>query len=492
MKPPCRTSQIAFKLKSRQCGRRRGVAFVYLALGMTVFLGVTGYAIDVGHLYMKEAQAMRAADAASLAGAMQLAKKYNANTAADKAAAEFARLNGYDSDNADVTFKGGIDPDHPNWYTVYVAKPEPLFFISALPNIGRSRTVGASATAEFVSEVPRDIKMGGGSYGATGPINLTAYGPHSEYQWGDPYSTIWKDSNGTLNEDHSNFKGYNFELNVPVDYSAKNNNATTVNVELFDPDTYNSDGNISPNGTSEWDEIRKPYTGAEQQPKVSIYTETQFSLYKVDDSGDPSKDTLISQVSYRDDLATNNKWVTPPGFDINTNLYGTGKFRINVETLDGSSENGFDLRAGPPLKADEKFNKDNGTSITATGAIPINFNTDGLTTITLGEVPTGAAGRDLIIQKFDTDVKSKDTLVYTSIPPASNQPAGGWRGKLAGNAEWVTDDPIKLPADYRTAVWYATYEAGWQDTSLWKMSYSAAVAGSPGHVRLVGRNNKPY
>lgn len=466
---------------------------MYFAVGMIVFLGMTGLVVDIGHLHMKEAQAMRAADAAALAGAMQLSKDGDAKAAADKVARNYALENGYNPENSDVTFRGSIDPDNPNWYTVYISRQEPLFFIRVIPGVGSQREVGASATAEFVADVPVEITTGGMTATKDGPVNLSVYGPHSEYQWGDPYSTIWTDNQGTLNKDHLNFNGYDFELNVPTDYAARNN-SNIVSVELFDPDTYNSDGSASPNGTSEWDEIRQPYNGPGQQP-TSIYTETEFSLYKVNDPNDPSKDTFIAKVAYRDDPSTNNKWVTPPGFDINTSLYNSGaypgKYRINVKTTDGSSENGFDLRAGPPRADGAAFDDKNGTSITATGAIPINFNTTGLTTIELGTVPTAAAGHDLIIDKFDTDVDSV-SVFYTSDPPASNQPPGGWQGVLSANAQWKRDDPIHLPDDYTTAKWYATYQAGWQDTSLWKMTYTSAVAGSPGHVRLVGHNDKPY
>ena len=60
------------------------------------------------------------------------------------------------------------------------------------------------------------------------------------------------------------------------------------------------------------------------------------------------------------------KWVRPDGFSFDTNTYGTSDFRINVQTLDGSSENGFDLRAGPPRDPNLNFDKDNGTQMTAT------------------------------------------------------------------------------------------------------------------------------
>lgn len=471
-------------------GRRRGVAYVYLALGMLIFLGMTGLVVDIGHLHMKEAQAMRAADAAALAGAMKLSEDSGLGTLADKAARDYAEFNGYDPDAPGVTFRASIDPENSNWYTVYIARSEPLFFMRAIPGIGSAREVGATATAEFLSAVPVDIKMGGGVYGAAGPVNLTLYGPHAQYQHGDPYSPRWLDGNGTPNPENIGHKGFDFELFVPSDYSARNENNPVVNVELFDPDTFNGNGQTSPNGTSEWDEIRQPYAGT-NPPPASIYTQTRFTLYKVVDPNDPGKDLKISEATYRDDASTNNQWVTPAGFGINTNTYGTGAYRINVESLDGSSENGFDMRAGPPRDSGQAFDKDNGTKITATGRIPINFNTTGTTTIALGEVPTAAAGGDLIIEKFDTDIQSK-SVVYTSVPPASNQPPGGWPGVLSENAKWYKDAPIRLPGDYKTAQWYATYIAGWQDTSVWKMSYTNTVAGTPGNVRLVGRNGKPY
>lgn len=469
-------------------GRRRGVAFVYLGLCMLVLLGVTGLVVDVGHLHMKEAQAQRAADAAALAGAMILVKDNKAIDAANTSAKGYATLNGYNTSDPNVQFTGQIDPTNPSWYTVTIRRPEPLFFIRLIPGVGDRGLVGGVATAQFFNQVPVDLQAGGGVYGEVGPTNLSVFGPQAEYQHGDPFSTIWKDSNGTINTDHVGFNGYDFKLTVPPDYAARHGN--TVNVEIFDPDTWNA-GNNGPDGVTDWDEIRPPYSGINPQP-LNNYTATKFTLYKVDPA-DPTKIIEISSVTYRDDQTTNNKWVTPPNFTIDAGPAGNGpgEYRINVQTLDGSSENGFELRAGPPLAANQAFDPDNGTMITATGMIPINFNKDGVTEITLGSVPEAAAGGSLVIEKFDTDIQSK-TVFYTSDPPATNEPAGGWPGILAGNGEWKADDPIPLLTTYKTATWKASYTAGRQDTSLWRMSYNSPGAVGDSSVKLVGSAGKHY
>src|SRR5688500_17023187 len=92
-------------------------------------------------------------------------------------------------------------------------------------------------------------------------------------------------------------------------------------------------------------------------------------------------------------------------FSLNRTSYPSGQFRLNVVTISGSSENGFNLRAGP--RTDVEFKPDNGTSVTATGYVPMNFNGGGNTTITLGTVPQAAAGKPLTIKKFDTDIQSQ-------------------------------------------------------------------------------------
>ena len=68
------------RLRPRQ-SRRRGVAFVYTALGLSVALMVAAVVVDVGLLYQRKASMQRAADSAALAGAYSLANFGNSNDA---------------------------------------------------------------------------------------------------------------------------------------------------------------------------------------------------------------------------------------------------------------------------------------------------------------------------------------------------------------------------------------------------------------------------
>ena len=149
-------------------------------------------------------------------------------------------------------------------------------------------------------------------------------------------------------------------------------------------------------------------------------------------------------------------------------------FRINVQSIEGSSENGFNLRAGPPLGRREEFNDENGTHIAGSGRLPINFNTSGTVRVQLGNVPAGAT--QITVDKFDTDVDSK-SVVYTDGTYS-------YTGKLTKNDEFLPD-VLNLPANYPGGKWWATYEAGRQDTSSWSMRYSGPPSGRPPLVRLV-------
>ncbi len=98
----------------------------------------------------------------------------------------------------------------------------------------------------------------------------------------------------------------------------------------------------------------------------------------------------------------------------------------------------------------------------------------------LGTVPISAAGGQLTITKFDTDVGA-GTITYT----CDTLPGRSWPGTLSGNGTFATDN-LQIPDDYTTAgIWRASYVAGLQDTSVWDMSYDKSGPGSPGTIKLV-------
>ena len=456
---------------NKQNRRRHGVVVIYVALALTVFLGAAGLAVDVGHLYHNRAKAQRAADAAALAGAVRLA--YNGSAAdAQASAREIALANGYNiNDTSNVTFQIVYPvPNFPSYYHVKISREEPLFFMSVLGF--RSRRVGATATALYEQPVNLDIS-GNGQYGAQGPMNLAVFGPWALHSNGDMYST-YRHNDGRDNEKYL-AQGFDFHISIPANYEDKND-TTEVKVEIFDPDTYNKNGNTEANGTDRVDEYRdSPFSG-----KTRLTT-TRYQLFFTNGTSDPNDDILIKQVSYKDDSSTDMKWVTPNGFEFDLDdsrwgdkAFGENAFRINVKSTDGASENGFNLRAGPPRGWNKPFDPNNGTDITASGRLPINFNTSGTVTVRLGYVPKDAT--QIIVDKFDTDVGSK-SITYTDGTYS-------YTGKLTKNDEFLPDI-LNLPANYKGGNWRAVYTAGVQDTSSWSMRYTGPPMNRPGLVRLV-------
>ena len=548
---------LSARIKSRRlparASRRRGVAFVYTALGLTVALMVAAVVVDVGMLYQRKAAMQRAADSAALAGAYTLANfgtSYDAYISAGKMAArpenggytDVKKLPGAFTTNyvANIgnskfivnypaTDEQGLQ--HNNWFRVTLSRPEPALFSSIWPLNRKDLGVSASAVALYETLAPLEID-GQGTYGvAPGPVNLSVFGPNGRYSYGDCYSTLYLDDGKTANPNYSP-NGYNFLVNVPTDQKK-----TTV--EIFDPDCYNA-GGVADASATRIDEFRSQTGSASDTAKYA--TTTQYSLYWDHGTSDPGDDVLIGTKSWGFDSTTDMQWTD--AFDFDRSNYQGGNFRLNVKSTDGSSENGFDLRAGPtreetttyttetyvsgykhytgytsqrirgylasgtyvdipkgnydfydnndPIYATRQvphttpapdWDPNNGTTIQAEGHLPINFNISGTTKMTLGKVPPQAGGSDLIIRKFDTDINSK-TITYT----CDKLPGKSWAGTLSTDGTFATDT-IRIPDSYRnladSGTWYAEYVAGNQDTSVWDMSYTGNGPGKPGQIKLV-------
>ena len=518
--------------------RRRGVAFVYTALGLAVALMVAAIVIDVGLLYQRKASMQRAADSAALAGAYSLANfgsPYQAYVAAGKMAERpenggFTKVNSLpgsftSSYVANVgnskfivtypaTDEQGIQ--HNNWFKVTLSKPEPSLFGGMWPLNRKEYGVTASAIALYETLAPLEIK-GTGTYGvAPGPVNLSVFGPEGRYSYGDPYSTK-RLNDGSTNVRY-NPNGYDFRVNIP----------TTIKdalVEIFDPDCYNANGSANASADA-IDELRTPQTATKNstEGKPVDATTTEYTLYYDNGTADTRDDVRIGNpISWGGDpnsardKATDMQWAE--AFKFNRDDYGDGNFRLNIRSTAGSSENGFDLRAGPERKeittyTTERYisgyyypqyfgtrypyyserqvptttpapfwDPNNGTSIQAEGHLPINFNINGVTKMALGKVPPEAGGGELIITKFDTDINSQN-ITYT----CDKLPGKSWPGTLTTDGTFTTDT-IKIPDSYRqlaeAGTWYAEYVAGNQDTSVWDMSYTGNGPGRPGKIKLI-------
>ena len=447
----------------------RGAVIVWVSVLLIAIVGVSALVVDVGRIDVLKAKMQRACDAAALAGAKQLPYE---STAVIKAK-DLASANGFtdNQDGATVTCQRNPDGNHSGWYQVKISKPIDFFFAPVLGYF--NGVVTMHGTASFTTMLPLYISSSLGQYGTNGIMNLSNFGPYGQYSYGDAYSTKWLD-NGSVNPNYTDH-GYDFAVKVPADYVAKNG-TSHVKFEIFDPGCWNT-GDAQDAGTGKVDEIRAAPSSPHPQPS-SKYTKTRYQLYAP--SSTPNNyddDILIAEYTVIQDTANDMKWVCPAGWNVDLVNYGTGSFRVNVKSLDGSSENGFNLRAGPPLANGQNFNPNNGTEVTATGRLPINFNVGGTVTIDLGYVPAEAAGYDVFINKFDTDVGAK-SITYTDDYGHS------WPGTLAGDGTFKLDK-IKIPSGFQGGRIHATYVAGAQDTSSWEMYFDGQYSGGPSELKLV-------
>ncbi|MBV9868506.1 MAG: hypothetical protein JO316_24385 [Abitibacteriaceae bacterium] len=500
--------------QNRSRARRKGQAVVIVGLLLPVLLGMAAYSVDLSYLYKRRADAQKAADAAALAGALQY--KFRGNVAstraiADAAARAIAKKNGFDSGTSKVTVVT-TNPwkNDPNEYHVVITSQEPVFFAGIFGR--QSSQVAASATAYY--STPVQIPIDPQFYGLnTGPVTYSLYGPDGLHSNGDHLSVKLLDD-GSPNPEYKTGPdgvnvGYNFTVSVPSDYAARNG-TSQVQVDIFDPDCYNLNGNPDASATTV-DELRTP-TGTSQGTLANATTTRYSLIWDKDgnpDNPDPNDHQTIATQSYGNVTDTDMKWVTPPGFTFDASQYPTGNVRVNVASTAGSSENGFNLRAGPPITdpaytnttlpngegttsniTDAQWHDQysgapgttgagkNGTNIEAQGNLPMNFNIDGTADIILGYVPPTAANGQFTITKFDTDVGAQ-SVYYT----CDSLPGQQFPGTLAGNDQFATDT-IQLPANYQGGTWHAIYTAGADDTSGWTLSYGHGN-GSPGNILLV-------
>lgn len=448
------------------------MVIVWVAAAVVAILGIAALGVDMGFLYFRKSEAQKAADAAAVAGGYQKMNGESSNTAR-LAAENYAIRNGYAA--SDVVTQWPFE-NNSNQYHVVVSRQETLFFgrIFGLTE----RLVPASATAEFrsFSEFGPPLETQAGN-----DITFSQFGPDGAYNNGDMYS-VRKLANGDPNPLYDEDKdgqpdGYNFTVNLPK-------NQSQVEVEIYDPDCYNKSG-AGP-GPDSVDELRRTNGAHGSQSDAST---TRYDLYA--DNGTPydfSDDKIIGTKTYDPYSPTNAdtdmQWVTPDnGFRFNRGSYSNSNFRVKVTSTDGSSENGFKLRAGPQRSAGMDFDSNNGAQIQALGKMPINFNFNGKVDLKLGYIDEDIAGKDLIVDMFDTDVGAR-SVVFT----CDTLPGFSHKGTLAGNGQ-LRSEAIPVPATYQGGKWTATYEAARGDTSVWRLS---ANKGIPGYVRLVGKQGRIY
>ena len=455
-------------------------------LAFPMMIGLLGIVIDLGNLYTKRAQAQRAADAAAIAGAM------DADVSGGDVvltAREYAKFNGYDDgvNGAKVTVNSLVAQGDTE-VRVTVSRKEAVYFAPILEGFLQatgqsqsaaqfSREVSAQGTARKRTKLPLSL---GGVYGVAdpsqSPTNNSVFGPYANYNFGDAYSAKYF-QDGTENDFYKGTGGVGeYTLNVTTDYLNKYP-GQKIALQIYDPDCYD--------GANGYDEIRAPNGNIQPPPSGPQETTTVYELYA------PEGITPLASATYGQDQASDGQWVTPNGFGFVPTV--AGDYKIKVRTTDGSSENGFQLRAGPEdgaNKPDAEWNEIYGdikgtdpdniaVDISANDHLQLNFTQSGTVKFRLGYVKPDQAGKTITVNKFDVDVGGT-SIVYScdSLPGVVFPP-----GEIPqpGDGIWSKDN-LDVPGDYTGGNWYAEYKAGRGDSSTWTLTGSG---GENPEVRLI-------
>lgn len=418
-----------------------GQSIVLLALVFAILLAFVALAVDVGFAFVRSSQFSAAVDAATLAGVVDLNPSTNDTAEADLRAEQFLATNGWPT--ATLTF---MDSDRsltvqgiPN-YTLTVTWPVNFFFARILGLT--SYPITHSATGAFFAQA-EIFTTSANENGHIRKASQFLYGPDACAEWGDPVSPN-KGTASTPNNFRALYEGvYKYRFVVTEVYTHSN----ILRIELFDPDSFNNQGNsamithsISDGGPAEpldctssglgdkciidtgesryainqnpfwlqrvdenWNPDCTPYYGDNLGDVV-----TSYELYYFDDSGDRIDIAKYTVDNLRDYFNSDLKWVSPgsPGslvpadsgsFEVDLSTIpvspdGLQVVQMDVKALSGSAKNVWDVWAGPPpayftAHSIPPLSSDVNTRNLQLANSPAAYTIKGVSTYALGRLP---------------------------------------------------------------------------------------------------------
>lgn len=498
-----------------------GQSIVLIAFMLIGILAFAGLAVDLGFWMARASKLQAAVDSAALAGVTELTT--GTKNDADEKAVQFLNANGvpitvtqsFDSVAA-VTTLGERE------YAITVTWDVELFFMKIINR--EIAPVTRSATAAYfpLADIYVSSRV---DTGVLATSNQSVFGPNICINFGDPYSPLgspW----------FPGLYSYKYRIMIPESYVDQ---FSELQVELFDPDSINQDGNseevafspvaqqwsienpssskkypavptslscggsqmgaclidtkedwligrqldsgytitendINPNWFRRVDENRGSGSGNGNggcgQPgnyTARYNTATNYSLYYYQQSSDGAikKVDLASYTGQvgdgvRDngDHNTDMRWVSPgvtagvpvdPGspnsfvLNISEDLAitdvpnilvepgsGVRYIYMDVTTLSGASENGYEIWAGPSiysvndnvnarnlaLLADPAAHTSRGAIVYGIGNLPMNSNSRNAVEIPLVYVGPEYAGQDVFVSLFDSDSGAKPPIIF--------------------------------------------------------------------------------
>lgn len=535
-------------------GSEKGQSIVLIALMMVAIIAFVGIAIDVGFIFARGSQLQSAIDSAALAGVVELSgwSPGGANNSTFEAnartrSAQFLNANNMPvSVTASINITNNIDvsttPLGAVQYAVTVTWPVETFFLKVIGfrepiNLTRSATAAIFSLADIYAS--RRVEDG-----VLSTSNQAIFGPNSCSHMGDPFSPLVTTWDRALDGPYT----YTYRIYIPPDYGHD-----IVRVELFDPDSINTDVNNvtirrsetaqnwqneldektcgSDGGYSEqyqpclvetdeldlvtgapnleldqinpyWfvriDETRRPSNSGpgvscgQNGYRLENNTQTRYTLsyFAQTPGSSPVKIPLVSYFGQTGDQRdvdmyggtpgnhlTDMRWVSPgtavpfstrddPGvavpaiagtissFEVNLTTdvpnmvidqnSGARYIYLDVQAMSGSSENGFEVWAGPPTYVNDVPSEVNarnlhildnpgshssqGVTVYGLGNLPMNSNFDNVVDVPIMYVGPDMIGQPIRVSLFDTDSGAAPPLVFyfdsLAFTPSTTNPLG--------------------------------------------------------------------
>ena len=258
--------------KSEPPKSERGVVLLWVAGMLVALLGVSAFAVDLGWLYLNTSRLQKAADAAALAGVVNLPAS---PVQADVDARGASSANQFPIGNPVTnTFSSQVLTD--NQYEVTLRTQVGTFFLKVLGI--NSFSVERVATAQYVLPVPMGSPANCFGIGNTSALNSARFpvgqspdtardlcddytqnfwaainGQQTAKEQGDPYmSRCFTSNNGSCsgtpnpNDEWNTVNHYHYGITVP-------NSAPNLDVWIYDAGYYQRTDFNTQTGDSEWD-----------------------------------------------------------------------------------------------------------------------------------------------------------------------------------------------------------------------------------------------
>ena len=488
----------------------RGVALPFVALMLTLLLGMTALAVDLGWLYLNGSRVQRGADAAALAAVVHLPHN---NAGVDENTIAGANANGWNVGelNGTPVSGGGSDiaawrPLSENRLEVSLTADVPTFFLRVFGM--EDVTISRRATAEYIKPVP----MGSPSscFGITPNISqssldaadlghCSAYamnfwaainGPYTPKEQGDPFATacinVNSSANGCSGGSNPQYRpgGYYYGIEIPEGKSS-------FQVKIYDAGFYQRTSCQVETGDC---------IGAGAQ------VTTHYTVYRPDDTPlDPTDNSSTACSTSTFSPGYNSSWVNRWVTVCNVNPATPGIYVLNVRTTGGGGNNAYSVGVSVSPNSGER------ARVYAINDMSIFTNSGGssVATVYLAEVAQSHAGKTLLLDFFDPGENPTGNAWVEVRNPHNNSAACSWtatngqgssgtinpcriRSTISGTAQfnghWL-NSRINIPSSYSCSgpasdpycYWTMRLELG--STSQDRTTWAARVIGNP--VRLV-------